>query len=272
MDVIPVRAFTDNYIWMLVDDARQSVLCVDPGEAEPVISFLEQHELRLDAILLTHHHADHIGGMRRLMTSYPDAMVYGPADPRIFPESVQASGRIAECLEPTGTGYQLSPLDETFSLGAWQFRILFIPGHTSTHICYFETRHKLLFCGDTLFSAGCGRVFDGTLQQLHDSLARLKALPDETRVYCGHEYTRQNLRFAATVEPHNQRIQEYLSELQQDSSRCSLPSSMAVEKQINPFLRLDEKDVLAYAKDRACPALDSLSVFRQLREDKNNFS
>lgn len=254
MDVYPVRAFTDNYIWMLVDDNKQSALCVDPGEAGPVIRFLEQPKRHLDAILLTHHHNDHIGGLNELLNIQPKAQIYGPVDARILPDASQILHQ------------------KTFTVGPWQFQVLSIPGHTSTHICFYETGQGLLFCGDTLFSAGCGRVFDGSLQQLHDSLALLKTLPDETRIYCGHEYTRQNLRFAASVEPDNQRVRDYYHELLQDANRVSLPSTMSLEKQINPFLRLDEPAVIAYAKSRGCHSLDSLSVFKQLREDKNTFS
>jgi len=268
MDIIPVKAFSDNYIWMLVDQDRQSALCVDPGESAPVIDFLAKHTLRLEAILLTHHHPDHIGGLDFLMRYQPDIDVYGPADPRILPEFGQHPDSIADCLHASG---KCSPITDCH-IGPWHFRILAIPGHTSSHICYYETQHKLLFSGDTLFSAGCGRVFDGTLPQLHDSLALLKTLPDDTAIYCGHEYTRQNLRFAAHVEPANRHVRAYYDELQQDTGRCSLPSNMALEKQINPFLRLDASAVIAYAQSRACPGLDSLSVFKQLREDKNNFS
>jgi hydroxyacylglutathione hydrolase len=253
MKIYPVPAFTDNYIWLLTEEKNRSAVCVDPGDADPVIRFLEEHNFRLDAILLTHHHADHIGGLDELLTYQPTAAVFAPKDSRI------------------SSSHAVIKSQETVTLAHWQFQVIPIPGHTSSHICYYEPEYGLLFCGDTLFSAGCGRVFDGTMEQLHDSLARIMTLPDDTKVYCGHEYTRQNLLFAATVEPNNTFIYDYYNDLMQDPERCSLPSTIELEKRINPFVRLKEPSVIAYAKNRGCPNLDSLSVFRQLREDKNNF-
>lgn len=253
MSIYPVRAFQDNYIWVLVDEKSRAAICVDPGEAAPVLAFLQQQQLTLDAVLLTHHHPDHVGGLEELLRYQPALRIYGPRDDRLPGDA------------------NLIRHDDSFHIGIWSFQVLFIPGHTASHICFFEPDRHLLFCGDTLFSAGCGRVFDGTMEQLHDSLALLKTLPDDTQVYCGHEYTRQNLRFAQHVEPGNQIAQDYLQDLLQDAERCSLPSTMAMEKQINPFLRLDEASVKTYAQNRGCTSLDSLNVFKQLREDKNHF-
>lgn len=251
MDVYPVSAFTDNYIWMLTDKSNQKALCVDPGEAQPVIHYLNEHKLALAGILLTHHHPDHISGLTELLRYYAHTPVYGPDDDRI-PASVNH--------------------DTEFRLQNWHFQVLSIPGHTSSHIAFYEPEQEMLFCGDTLFSAGCGRVFDGTIRQLHDSLTTLKTLPESTRVYCGHEYTRQNLRFAAEVEPHNKDAHEYYQELMQNPKSVSLPSSIGLEKRVNPFLRLDEPSVRSYAQKRGCPSLETVAVFKQLREDKNNFS
>lgn len=253
MNITFVKAFTDNYIWVLDGIPGKSVLCVDPGDANPLLHYLKTHQLTLDTILLTHHHLDHVGGTPDLLKHYPLARVFGPHDSRI-PVAV-------------------NPLDDqdTLDIHDFRFRILDIPGHTSSHICFYETNFGLLFCGDTLFSAGCGRIFDGTAELLHESLLKIKALPDETRIYCGHEYTRQNLRFAATVEPENFKIRQYYQNLIFNPDSPSLPSTIALEKQINPFLRLDESDVIEYARSRGCKHPDSLSVFKQLRKDKDVF-
>jgi hydroxyacylglutathione hydrolase len=253
MSITFVKAFTDNYIWVLDGIPGETILCVDPGDAEPVLYYLKKHQLTLDAILLTHHHLDHVGGAPELIKHYPKAKVFGPNDPRI--------------------PVTINPVDEQNELDIhdFRFRILDIPGHTSSHICFYETNFGLLFCGDTLFSAGCGRIFDGSPELLHESLLKIKALPDGTKIFCGHEYTRQNLRFAATVEPHNLAIQQYYQSLADAPNTPSLPSTIALEKQINPFLRLSEPDVIKYAQARGCQQTDSLSVFKQLRKDKDVF-
>lgn len=253
MTITFVKAFTDNYIWVLDGVRGKSVLCVDPGDASPLVHHLETHQLTLDAILLTHHHLDHVGGAPELLKHYPKAKVYGPND-----------ARIPVAVNPVSEPDELEIHD-------FRFRILNIPGHTSSHICFYETNFGLLFCGDTLFSAGCGRIFDGSLELLHESLLKIKALPDDTKIFCGHEYTKQNLRFAAIVEPDNLVIQQYYQALEVKPNSPSLPSTIALEKQINPFLRLAEPDVIKYAQAQGCPHQDSLSVFRQLRRDKDGF-
>ncbi|MDP1604200.1 MAG: hydroxyacylglutathione hydrolase [Legionella sp.] len=253
MNIYPIKAFTDNYIWLLVADDNKSAICVDPGDAAPVIHFLKENDLTLETVLLTHHHADHINGVSALLAYDPLLEVYGPNDVRI----TAAPRLIAN--------------QSDFTLHAWQFHVLQTPGHTSSHICFYESNYGLLFCGDTLFSAGCGRIFDGSIEMLYSSLNTLKELPDETRVYCGHEYTRQNLRFAATVEPHNSVIQNYYQKLTSEPALCSLPSTIALEKEINPFLRLTQEEVKQYVTRRGSNT-DPLSVLKQLRDDKNNFS
>ncbi|STX51623.1 hydroxyacylglutathione hydrolase [Legionella busanensis] len=253
MLVIPLLAFRDNYIWLLIDTIG-NVICVDPGEAQPVIDYLQRTGFSLKAILLTHHHMDHVGGVPELCSANPKTIVYGPPDTRIpFVQHTLSDNDIIE-LEP------------------WCFQIFNIPGHTSSHICYFETNKRLLFCGDTLFSAGCGRVFDGTYEQLLNSLNLIKNLPEETKVYCGHEYTRQNLRFAATVEPKNSAIQKLQQELAQNTSTCSLPSTLSLEKEINPFLRINVLPVINYAKMHGCKSEEPLAIFKQIRDCKDNFS
>lgn len=252
MQVQAVSAFYDNYIWFIINKKKQA-LCVDPGEARPVHHFLKKEDLTLKAILLTHHHQDHIGGTAELLETNPALPVYGPQDPRI-PE-------VNHALQD----------QDTLAIDSYKFQILATPGHTSSHISYYEAHHGWLFCGDTLFSAGCGRVFDGTIEALYDSLQRLRNLPDETQVFCAHEYTLKNLRFAATVEPNNLAIRNYAQRLLAKENRCSLPSSIAIEKEINPFWRTQIAEVQAFAKLRGSKDSDAFSVFKQIRAEKDHF-
>lgn len=253
MKILPISAFLDNYIWAIIDEETGVFDCVDPGDAEPVLQFTRKNHLKLRTILLTHHHHDHIGGVSELIKAYPSCAVYGPNDPRI--------------------PYVTTPIQEhqTFKLGHCILNILFNPGHTSTHISYYEPHQEWLFCGDTLFSAGCGRVFDGTLEQLHQSLHLFKTLPASTKIFCAHEYTQQNLRFAQMVEPNNLAIQKYLQEIQNHHFSCSLPSTLEQEKSINPFLRTDQPEVQQFALKHGAKSMSSLEVFRVLREEKNSF-
>lgn len=253
MNIVPIRAFTDNYIWVIIPERSKGVLCIDPGDSQPVIEFLNTMGLELTAILLTHHHPDHIGGVADLLTHFPKLPVYGPNDPRI-----------PLVTHPVQGG-------DTFELASLHFDVLATSGHTSSHISLYETTQGWLFCGDTLFSAGCGRVFDGTIEALHQSIQCLKALPPETQVYCAHEYTQQNLRFAQTVEPHNTHIQDYLNRLNQNVIPCTLPSTIAMERLINPFMRTDIAAVEEYVLSNSGSTADSLSIFKKLREAKNNF-
>ncbi|MFI4919822.1 MAG: hydroxyacylglutathione hydrolase [Legionellales bacterium] len=253
MTVLPLTAFIDNYIWLIVDKQAGVFDCVDPGDAQPVLQFASSNQLSLRSILLTHHHHDHIGGVNELMNAYPSCVVYGPIDGRI----PQVSKTVKH--------------HDTIKLGVNCYQILAIPGHTATHISYYEQNKKWLFCGDTLFSAGCGRVFDGTIEELHDSLLLLKKLPAATEVFCAHEYTKQNLRFAQTVEPDNQLIQLYLKKLNEQTEQCSLPSNIGLECSINPFLRTDSPAVKNYALQNGASSSDSLEVFSVLRHQKNRF-
>ncbi|VEB36943.1 hydroxyacylglutathione hydrolase [Legionella cherrii] len=253
MTIVPIPAFSDNYIWSIVDKTTGLFDCVDPGDAEPVLQFAQENQLKLRAILLTHHHQDHIGGVSQLLKAYHSCTVYGPSDPRIpnIDTTVQEN--------------------QIINVGKCVFKILFNPGHTSSHISYYEPQQKLLFCGDTLFSAGCGRVFDGTLEQLHQSLNLFKALPLTTKIFCAHEYTQQNLRFAQTVEPNNSTIQKYLQKIQNSPYSCTLPSTLEQELLINPFLRTDQAEVQKYALTHGATSKSSLEIFRVLREEKNSF-
>lgn len=253
MTIHPIPAFTDNYIWAIIDKDAAVFDCIDPGEAQPVLDFAAKNQLKLRTILLTHHHNDHIGGVSELLKTFPGIGVYGPDDSRI----ADVSHIVHE--------------HEIIHVGTHAFKVLFNPGHTSSHISYYEPNQGWLFCGDTLFSAGCGRVFDGTMEQLHQSMNLFKSLPPTTKVFCAHEYTRQNLRFAHSVEPENHSISNYMQQLEHQQSICSLPSTMELELTINPFLRTHVSNVITYAKKHGAPTQDSLEVFRVLRHEKNNF-
>ena len=256
LNVRPVRAFSDNYIW-LIDSPRvpAQVVAVDPGEANPVIAELKRSNLSLAAILLTHHHPDHIGGVSELLRLGP-VPVIGPDDERIThrTRTVRDQDR---CELP--------------DLGL-SFEILQVPGHTLSDIAFWG--HGALFCGDTLFSAGCGRMFEGTPRQMNASLNRLRELPPETQVFCGHEYTAANLRFALTVEPANGTALEYQESVNRirAAGEPTLPSTLGLEIRVNPFLRCDKPTVRTAAEAHAGKILEEPSdVFGALRAWKDQF-
>ena len=255
MNLLALPAFSDNYLWLLHDGVR--ALVVDPGDAAPVSAALKQHHLQLAAILVTHHHADHVGGVAALREA-TGAVVYGPA-----------RERIPEPFIPVTEG------DEVQALGL-SFKVMDVPGHTAGHIAYFANEMNgtpLLFCGDTLFSGGCGRLFEGTPAQMLTSLDSLAALPPATRVCCAHEYTMANLRFARAVEPGNAALAEYYQECEalRAAGTPTLPSSIGVERAINPFLRSREPTVTQAVQAYAATTTDDVAVFAALREWKNNF-
>lgn len=258
MNLVALPAFKDNYVWMLHDGARAIV--VDPGEAAPVAHALDERRLELAAIVVTHHHADHVGGVDALRARLPDGQgpVWGPA-----------GGRIPAPYEPLAEG------DEIDLFGA-PFRVIEVPGHTRDHIAFFGKpagEVPLLFCGDTLFSAGCGRLFEGTPAQMMRSLGKLAALPGDTRVCCGHEYTLANLAFAQAVEPGNAEVAEHARHCRalRDKGEPTLPSTMALERRINPFLRAEVAQVRDSARAHDGAARDSVGVFAALRQWKNEF-
>ncbi len=253
MRVTAIPAFTDNYIWAIHQEGNPYFTCVDPGEADPVIQFAQENNLQLKTILITHHHPDHIGGVGQLRQHYPACAVYGPRDPRI--------DHLTQVVEE----------GQKIDVDHCRFLILFNPGHTATHISYHEPQQGWLFCGDTLFSAGCGRVFDGTMEQLHRSMLLFKSLPPPTQVYCAHEYTAANLAFAHHVEPHNKEILHWQCHLNQLAGSCSLPSTIERELLINPFLRTDMPAVQQFAAEHGAQTKDSLAVFTVLRRQKNEF-
>ncbi len=255
MEIKPVAAFRDNYIWLLINPGNDRVAIVDPGDGAPVLRALRELKLRPCAILLTHHHADHMGGVAELLEHFP-IPVYGPA---------------TEAIPGCGIGLRHGDHIQLDELAA-NFRILDIPGHTRGHIAYHG--QGVMFCGDTLFTAGCGRLFEGTAQQMLMSLDRLAALPDTTLVYCGHEYTQANLRFAATVEPDNADIQARIETCAALRTRDepTVPALLSLEKKTNPFLRVRVPAVQAAASTHAGEQLsDPVSVFAALRGWKDNF-
>jgi hydroxyacylglutathione hydrolase len=257
MNLIALPAFTDNYIWML-HDARKAIV-VDPGDANVVLAALSRMSLQLDTILVTHHHADHTGGVAQLRDT-TGAAVYGPAR-ELMPEPIRR-------LEG---GEQLQALGLTFN-------VMDVPGHTAGHIAYFCASlpmhdSPLVFCGDTLFSGGCGRLFEGTPAQMLASLDALAALPAATRVCCTHEYTLSNLRFARAVEPANDALAQYQSRCiaLREQALPTLPSTIALELAINPFLRSRVPAVARAAHSFDLLAQDTVGVFAALRQWKNNF-
>ena len=254
-NVLHVDAFQDNYIWMIRGTSPDRVAIVDPGDADPVLAALEKQQLKPAAILCTHHHGDHVGGVEDLLRHY-SVPVYGPARERI--PAVTQGLKDGDRIHLAGLGLEFDVLD--------------VPGHTAGHIAFFGA--GMLFCGDTLFSAGCGRLFEGTPAQMADSLAKLTALPAATLVCCTHEYTLSNLNFALAVEPGNAEIAEYRQQCEARRARGepTLPSSIGLELRINPFLRAHEPAVAQAALAHgATDPHDEVAVFAALRQWKNEF-
>ena len=253
MEIVAVKAFKDNYVWTLRDQRHAAV--VDPGEARPVFDYLEKEGLRLAAILATHHHPDHVGGIGELVEKFR-VPVFGPKNEPIptLTQPVSEGDRVA-----------IPELGVTFE-------VLDIPGHTRAHVAYYGA--GALFCGDTLFACGCGRLFEGTADQMYTSLSKLAALPDETKVYCGHEYTLANIGFARAVEPENRALgeRETRDRKLRDAGKPTLPSTLGDEKATNPFLRCREPAVIESAnKYLGARIADPVRVFAAIRDWKNRF-
>ena len=257
MEIYRLPALFDNYIFLLFDAATQTAAVVDPAEPEPVLRQLKQLGATLTTIFNTHHHADHVGANRSLLQHFPDVMVYGGKVDR---------GRIP------GQQVFLSENDRV-AFGGREAHVYFLPGHTRAHIAYYfppmtDSDWGELFCGDTLFAGGCGRLFEGTPQQMLTSLTKLRSLPDTTRIWCAHEYTLKNLEFAITVEGDNIALQERLRAVQAARQRneATVPSPLGLEKQTNPFLRWDVAALQATAK-----TTDPAQTFARIRGLKDRF-
>jgi hydroxyacylglutathione hydrolase len=254
IDVLPIRALSDNYIWCLMKTANRCCVIVDPGEAEPVLEMLSTHQLKLTGILITHHHWDHTQGIAKIVDNFK-VPVYGPAREAVY--------GVTDHLHD-GNQITLDDLDLTL-------QVTHIPGHTLGHIAYHG--HGLLFSGDTLFTGGCGRIFEGTVEQMYTSLTTLAALKETTLVYCGHEYTTANLKFAQLVEPNNLDIQQRISEVSKlrKQDLPTVPAPLSIEKLTNPFLRCTEQDVIKAAQAHSGRKLVTpQEVLEVIRGWKNN--
>jgi len=255
LSVLPVPAFNDNYLWLIHDG--QHAVAVDPGDATPIMAALKAHNLSLVAILLTHHHADHVGGVHNLL-QLANIPVFGPRGERI-------DGVTTPLTE--GDQAMIPELGLTFS-------VLDVPGHTSGHIAYVAPEQHWLFCGDTLFAGGCGRLFEGTPAQMVASLAKLTNLPDDTQVYCAHEYTLSNLRFALAAEPGNHALQARFSaeQAKRNQGLPTVPSNIGIEKATNPFLRYRQSQIIqGLQASGRLTGDDPVASFAALREWKNTF-
>ena len=253
--IFPIKAFTDNYIWAMHNNTH--ALVVDPGDAQPVLAFLAQYQLSLSHILITHHHFDHTGGIAELKAAFPEVIIYGPHNQKIsgIDKPVTQNDNI-----------HIDTLDVRFS-------VLQTPGHTLDHIVFVHP--DFIFCGDTLFSGGCGRMFEGTPDVFSASLNKLAALPGNTKVYCTHEYTQANMAFALSVDKHNEALKDYSAWVDEKraASQITLPSTIAKEREINPFLRCDNDDIrksifpeyLAIAN--TITKVQTFAVLRQLKDD-----
>lgn len=253
-NIFALKAYKDNYIWVLPAADGEQAFVVDPGEADPVRTGLAAAGLRLGGILVTHHHWDHTNGIKELLSDNPVPVV-GPVDERL--DCISHPVKDGDTVELDGLPLPLQVLE--------------IPGHTSSHIAFVGD--GLLFSGDTLFAGGCGRMFEGTAAQMHASLQRLASLPSHTKIYCGHEYTEANLRFALQVEPNNDALQRRLRDVSAQRSRgeVTLPSTMSEELATNPFLRVDQQSVIESAEQHANKKLSSpIDVFAVVRAWKDS--
>jgi hydroxyacylglutathione hydrolase len=257
LKIQPISAFSDNYIWLLYDQESRQACVVDPGDATPVIDCLEELGLQLSTVIITHHHFDHVGGLETLIERY-QPHIYGPVNPAVasITERLVAGDRVAV-------------------LGI-DFDVIEVPGHTLDHIAYFHASDEqpLLFCGDTLFAGGCGRVFEGTPAMMHESLQRLSALPASTRIYCAHEYTLANLAFAAAVEPDNAELLDRITraEALRAENTPTVPSSLELELATNPFLRCQESALLdSLRAQNRLQGQTGDEVFATVRGWKDNF-
>lgn len=254
LDVTLIPAFSDNYIYLLRARGSGVVGIVDPGEAEPVFAALDRLEIMPTHIFNTHHHPDHTGGNEAIKERYPQARLIGPKS-----EMSRISGLERIVIE-----------GDTISFGTVSFQVIEVPGHTRGHVAFWSEDGNALFCGDTLFSMGCGRLFEGTPQQMWTSLRKLSSLPHETRVYCGHEYSQANARFALTVDPGNAALAKRAAEVDalRKAGEPTIPSTVGLENATNPFLRADRPEI---AKAVELDGADPVKVFAEIRARKDKF-
>jgi hydroxyacylglutathione hydrolase len=256
LNITPIRAFQDNYIWMIRSSDSQRAAIIDPGDGRSVLYALREEGVTPVAILITHHHMDHVGGVRQLLEHYPNLPVFGPAHERI-------PGITRRLVE--GDTVAIPEINA-------QFRVLEVPGHTLGHIAYYG--EGALFCGDTLFTAGCGRLFEGSPVQMHASLSKIAALPGNTLVYCAHEYTLDNIAFAKWVEPNNPDLLQREQDARDLRARDlpTVPSRLNIEHSTNPFLRFNEPEVIAaaeiFAGRRLAPGAETFGVVRYWKDNK----
>ncbi|WP_048987591.1 hydroxyacylglutathione hydrolase [Enterobacter kobei] len=251
MNLISIPAFQDNYIWVLVDNDRRCVI-VDPGESAPVLDAIKENGWQPEAILLTHHHNDHTGGVPELRAHFPHLVVYGPAE-----------------TQDKGTT-QVVQEGENIHIREWEFSVFATPGHTLGHLCFYSKPY--LFCGDTLFSGGCGRLFEGTPEQMYQSLQKISALPDDTLICCAHEYTLGNMKFAVSLLPEDRAIQDYYHKVKElrAKNQNTLPAILKNERQINLFLRTDDIDLINKINQET-NLQQPEQRFAWLRSKKDNF-
>ncbi|MDA9133530.1 hydroxyacylglutathione hydrolase [Gammaproteobacteria bacterium] len=253
INIEPIKAFNDNYIWLAT--TNEGSIVIDPGEAHKTIKYLKENDLNLDAIFITHHHFDHTGGIEDML-KFRNVDVYGPVN------------NIPSINKQLRDG-------NLFSVIGIDFKIIEIPGHTLDHIAFFSENNgnPVLFCGDTLFSSGCGRVFEGTFEQMHKSILKLKSLPANTKIYSGHEYTQSNLKFALEVEPLNQKLISRYNDVQDllNKGIPTLPTTLELELEVNPFLRCHTREVQNSVVKQFNTSNHEDEIFKALRQWKDNF-
>jgi|TARA_B110000977_G_C11049779_1_gene481877 hydroxyacylglutathione hydrolase len=253
INIEPIKAFSDNYIWLVT--TNEGSIVIDPGESQNTLDYLSNKKINLSGILITHHHFDHTGGIDDLTKNNP-MEVYGPNNNITSINKKVVDGDVIEII-------------------GLQFEVMEIPGHTLDHIAFysFNKGNPILFCGDTLFSGGCGRVFEGTHKQMYDSLVKLKKLPKNTKIYCGHEYTKSNLEFALEVDHGNKNLKSRYNEVTRliNLGHPTLPSTLGVELHINPFLRCENKDIQENIHNKFNTNKNELEIFKAIREWKDNF-